>query len=187
MNASASLPNVLPVVQALLLLAFLSTTGALMTISVANRLRIRPIRFSWYGGRPFIFWPGAFLFVVLVLTVYAAFEQDYRLMGLGGGYTLGALFWCLAIRMSRAVLVTDRGLIRSISSPRDVLDWNAVEDFFVLERQRTHQYVFFFRNGEGRRLRFELDVPDEHEARFRKLVSRFVENRDMSSIAQTMG
>ncbi|MEZ4700455.1 MAG: hypothetical protein R2834_09000 [Rhodothermales bacterium] len=177
----------LAVLQMSLLVAFLLATGALMTLAALNRLRVRPIRFSWYRGRSFIFWPGGFLFVVLILTVYAAFEQDYRLMGLGLGYTLGALCWCLAVRMSCAVMVTDFRLIRSLGDPRDVLDWQRVEDFFVTAGERSQQYVFFFRDDYGQRMRFELDVPRAHEERFRKLVSRLVENRDMHTIAQAFG
>ncbi len=187
MIPSAFIPNVLAVLQVTLLVSFLVATGALMAISVTNRLRVRPIRFSWYGGRSFFFWPGGFLFIVLVLTVYAAFEEDYRLMGLGSGYTLGALSWCLAVRMSRAVLVTDYRLIRSIHDCRDTLEWGRVEDFFVTPGDRSNQYVFFYRDDDGRRSRFELVVPRAHEDRFRKLVTRLVENRDTQPIERAFG
>lgn len=183
MSPSASDPNLLAVLQVSLLLAFLITTGALMTLALRGRLRVRPIRFSWYGGGPVILWPGAFLFVVLVLTVYAAFEHDYRLLSLGAGYTVGALCWCLAVRMSQAILVTDEQLIRSLYDPGEILVWREVEDFFVTPDGRKNQYVFFFREATGQRGRFEVAVPVSQDLRFRKLVSRLVEHRDMHSIA----
>ena len=163
-------------------------TGYLI-VTVVNRMRVTGVRIVWH--RPWFVgrasWPAAFMLLMAVGLFYAFFASRILAANLLLGYLAGAICWCTAIRLSRAVLVTSDLLVTRLGKPDGYLYWRQVSDYFIVHMGRYSKAVFLFNNSDGTRSRLELKVPAEQVHHFSQLVNRFVDKRHLSQPAKAYG
>ena len=150
--------------------------------TLVDRVRIRPVRLMWYAGifRHGYVWSIGFLMLVIGGIFYAGFVKDGIYLYLGLGYLVGAVFWCVAMRLSSATIVTDFALIRQNGKAGRILSWSQVSDFFVRREGKRWLYVFFYLDENGLRSRFEVRVPEAYRHVFQRMVHQHVERGKMS-------
>ena len=165
-----------------LLATFVLVTSGLMVAAVLDRMRVRPVRLMWYS-RAILSgygWSVVFLALIVGVIIYAGVVRDDLYLYLGIGYLIGAICWCAALRLSSATVVTDFALIRNAGRSANVLTWSQVVDFFVRREGNKLLYVFFYLDADGRRSRFEIQVPQAYHSIFNRMVYQYVEKNKMS-------
>ena len=161
----------------------------MMVTAIINRIRIRPVRMTWYNCTVFRGVGRSLMLVLLMLSVvaYAGITEHSHYLYLGIGYMTGGVCWLIASRVSAATIVTDFAVIRNTSKKGNVLGWNQVTDFFIHETDSVFRYVFLYRQKDGRQGRFELTVPSAHQGPFKEVVRRRVEKRTLPKRERAYG
>ncbi|MEM1095515.1 MAG: hypothetical protein AAGJ10_13020 [Bacteroidota bacterium] len=163
----------------ILLFTFLGVTSALLIATVTSRMRIRRVQMQWPTGVLFGFplGPSAFMSVIALSLVFIALERPAAEAIVPLGYLVGGSFWLLAVRLGKATVITETTIYRTMNDPSSSLAWVCVVDYAVQETPKEDRYVFFYRNGRGMRLRYELRVPASRRVAFRELVDERLSNR----------
>lgn len=179
----------LDAVHTVLVIGFVSVTGALLALTLVHRLRVRSVVLTWRAPRTGALpvWPILFIGLVVILYVFAANTVPGIPGTIFGGYVLGGVLWLVSSLMSGAVMVTDFGVVREFGRPGDAIAWMQVEDYFeVTEGARTY-FVFIYEAPDGRHRRLELAVPARHVDRFRRIVRAHVDDRIEMPVTHTVG
>ncbi|GAB5518971.1 MAG: hypothetical protein RhofKO_12220 [Rhodothermales bacterium] len=176
-------------VYIILLFTFLGVTSALLIATVTTRIRLRHVRMQWPTGVLFGFplGPSAFMSVIALSLVFIALERPPGEAIVPLGYLVGGSFWLLAVRLGKATVITDTTIYRTLNDTSTSLAWITIVDYAVQETPKEDRYVFFYRNGRGLRLRYELRVPKAKSAAFREVVDERLANRFMYEPATPSG
>lgn len=171
--------EVLGFLQVVVLYGFIGVTSLFLMLTVIHRQRIEGVILEFPTGRLFGFPLRPILFVVVLTVLFiAGIFRDFAMSPVVWiGYVVGALFWGSATFVSTSVLVTEYGLVKSLTSRRGSISWGQVEDCFMRKSPGGHRFVFFYRDDEGRRRRFEVHVPQVYVEEFGEAVDDILDRR----------
>ena len=188
----SDLPALLELLHRAVVLLFVAVTMMLMTVTLANRMRIRRVFFSWATGRlaglPLL--PTLFLALVVPAFGYALFADSLHPSLqplLLSGYLVGGIFWYVSALVAQSMTVTDFGLIRNVNRVGQAIAWGQVEDYFLSEAYGSCHYIFLYVDRQGERRRLELSVPRSYRDRFRQIVATKVDARFQFVLERTYG
>lgn len=156
----------------ILVLAFVTVTALLLSVTVMQRLRIRRVRMTWRSGRvsQLPVWPILFVGVVAVFLVYAQNMYPVVRISIFAGYLLGGILWFVAVLLSSTSIITDYGVVPELGHSGDAIAWGQVSDYFEVAEGRRTFFVFIYKDFLGARRRLELAVPAIEVDRFRGIV-----------------
>lgn len=172
-----------------LVLAFLGVTSTLLALTVARRLRIRGVAFSWKAARPsrLPVWPILFMGVVAVLYVYAANAIPEIAPDIFTGYLVGAMLWLMSSLLSGTVFVTRYGIVRDALRSDASVAWVQVYDYFEASEGRGVVFVFMYESADGSHRRLEVAVPKPYVEVFRRYVRNRLEEPQAIVPERTVG
>ena len=167
--------EILAVLHFVVLAAFVGIASVFMLMALINYLRVRRALLTWRGGGQFWESPlGPALFTLVATAgLGIAWAQGADLPPSAYiGYPAGGAFWCIGAYLSRAVVITEYGIIHDVNRISQAVSWGQIVDYFVTPGDRQHRYVFLYQEGEepGRQ-RLELRVPANASDAFQKIVN----------------
>lgn len=172
-----------------LVIAFVSVTASLLSLTVVQRIRIRRVRMTWRSGRvnKIPIWPILFIGVVTVFLVYAQNIVPSIHISVYVGYLVGGVLWFLAMIMSSTSVITDYGIIPEIGRSGEAVAWGQIADYFEVEDGRCTYFVFIYQDFVGVRRRLELAVPAIEVERFLRIVRSKLDIRIEDPVRQITG
>lgn len=182
-------PYITTIGHIVLLSLLLFGTSLYMLITISNRRRVRRVVTSWRrrwlcGGTSV---PVGFTLLVVGAAVYTLWTDQPFHPILVGGYLASGIFWCVAAFLQQLVVISDYGIVRNIHRLNEAVAWGQIGDYFVRKGDARKQYVFLYRDGNGRRQRTSLVVPSAHADCFEDLVHRKLDARFNFSVERMYG
>jgi hypothetical protein len=162
--------------------------GWLLLRSLRSLRRTRRALLAWTPAGQ---WKRAVPPVVLTLVSaialsYALVESSgFRMIAFSLGFALVGVLWTAAVRLASLVIVTPDGILVDLNTPRSLLRWTAIEDYFDGSPTPWH-YGFFYYDARGQRRRLNLEVPRRLRTSFEQLVRVALCDRIERSLPQAV-
>jgi len=172
--------DLIPTLHRIALFAFVGVTSISMLVAIVGRLRLRRPLLVWRRSGPLTRMPlGPSLFLLLVAAGMGHAWLVGRPVPLPVliGYPAGGIFWFVATWLIRSVVITEYGIVHDVNRIHRAVVWSQIVDYFSATRGGQPHFVFFYRDSDGKRRRFDLLVPEKHAAALREIVERKLQAR----------
>lgn len=171
------------------LFSFIGVTSLLMLMTIANRLRVRRVVLSWQAGSllGWPLWPTLFIAAVLSMMIYALVTDQQISPVVFIGFLMGGAFWFVSVWLASAVMVTEYGILRSVSRAREAVAWGQMVDYFEVASRNGCRYVFIFIDDRSTHSRLELHVPAAFQHAFQQVVHAKLDIRMEYAAEQAYG
>ncbi len=175
-----SIADVLAAFHAVALILFVGGTSVSMLAAIVRCLRIQRPMLVWcaHGVIRVPIGPSLFLLLLIPGLAYAeASGIDVPPTALVG-YPAGGLFWFVATWLARSTIVTEYGIVPTLSCLNQAVAWSQVVEYAEVSKDGRPHFVFVYRDRENQEHRqLGLPVPERCLEEFRDIATTKLEAR----------